>query len=343
LQELLFFRTFPHMITAVTGASGHVGVNLVRALIARGRNVRIIAHSSTLGLEELKADRRNGDVNDLDSLVRAFEGVSIVYHLAAYISLLMSDHLRCSRINIEGTRNVLEACRRSNVKRLVHFSSIHSLCNEPLDVPIDETRPLVHSPKSAPYDLSKASGERLVRQAAAEGFDAVIINPTAVIGPYDYRPSHFGQALIMMAEGRIPVLLEGGFDWVDARDVADGAILAEQAAPAGANYLLSGTWLSVREIAAIVSRITGRRPPALSCPMTVAGACAPVVTAVSRWTGTRPLFTSVSLRALAGNRNISHAKATRELGYEPRPIDETISDTIHWFIDNGFIKKRGHR
>jgi dihydroflavonol-4-reductase len=139
------------------------------------------------------------------------------------------------------------------------------------------------------------------------------------------------------------MLLEGGFDWVDARDVAEGAIKAEQTSPAGANYLLSGTWLSVREIAAIVSRIMGRRPPALVCPAPVAGACAPIVTAVSRWTGNRPLFTSVSLKALAGNRSISHARATRELGYEPRPIRETISDTINWFIDNGFIKRRGQK
>jgi len=320
-----------------------VGVNLVRALIAHGRDVRIVAHSSTLGLDDLQVERCNGDVNDPDSLVRAFDGVSVVYHLAAYISILMTDRMRCNMVNTEGTRNVIEACRRNNVKRLVHFSSIHAFCNEPLDVPIDENRPLVQSPKSVPYDISKASGERLVRQAAAEGFNAVIINPTAVIGPYDYRPSHFGQALIMMAEGRVPVLLEGGFDWVDARDVAEGAIRAEQMAPAGANYLLSGTWLSVREIASIVAQIMGRRPPVLVCPAPVAVACAPIVTAVSRWTGSRPLFTSVSLKALAGNRNISHARAARELGYEPRPIRETISDTINWFVDNGFIRRRGRQ
>jgi len=220
----------------------------------------------------------------------------------------------------------------------VHFSTIHSLCSEPLDIPVDENRPLVESRRSAPYDLSKAAGERLVRQAAGEGINAVIINPTGVIGPYDYRSSHFGQALIMMADGRIPVLLEGGFDWVDARDVAEGAIKAEQAAPPGANYLLSGTWLSVKETAAIVAQIMGRRPPALVCPVPVARACAPIVTAVSRWTGARPIFTNVSLKALASNRNISHARATRELGYEPRPISQTLADTIRWFMDNGFIK-----
>jgi len=331
------------MITAVTGASGHLGVNLVRALIAQGREVRIVTHNSALGLEDLKVEQRRGDIGDPDSLNRAFEGTHVVYHLAAYISLLMSDHDRCTALNVEGTRNVIEACRRNNVRRLVHFSTIHSLCGEPLDIPVDENRPLVESRRCAPYDLSKASGERLVRQAAAEGVNAVIINPTGIIGPYDYRPSHFGQALIMMAEGRIPVLLEGGFDWVDARDVAEGAIKAEQSAPPGASYLLSGAWLSVKEVAAAVAKIAGRRPPSLICPAPLARACAPIVTAVSQWTGTRPIFTSVSLKALAGNRNISHARATRELGYEPRPIGQTLADTIGWFKDNGFIKGKWRR
>jgi dihydroflavonol-4-reductase len=331
------------MITAVTGASGHLGVNLVRALIAHGRDVRIITHNSTLGLEDLKVERRSGDINDPDSLAGAFEGADVVYHLAAYISLLMSDRERCTAVNVEGTRNVIEACRRNNVRRLVHFSTVHALCNEPLDTPVDENRPLVESRRSAPYDLSKAAGERLVRQAAGEGVNAVIINPTGVIGPYDYKPSHFGQALIMMAEGSIPVLLEGGFDWVDARDVAEGAIKAEQAAPPGANYLLCGAWLSLKEVAAIVARIMGRKPPSLVCPFTVARASAPIVTAVSRWTGVRPIFTSVSLKALASNHNISHARATRELGYEPRPVSQTLADTIRWFADNGFIKGKWHQ
>jgi len=331
------------MITAVTGASGHLGINLVRALIAHGRDVRIIAHNSTLGLDELKVECRKGDVGDPDSLARAFEGAEVVYHLAAHISLLMNDRGCCAAVNVDGTRNVIEACRRNKVKRLVHFSSIHALCNEPSNIPVDETRPLVEQPGCPPYDLSRAAGERLVRQAASEGMDALIINPTAIIGPYDYHPSHFGQALIMMAEGRIPMLLEGGFDWVDARDVAEGAIKAEQAAPPGANYLLSGVWLSVREVAIIISQITGIRPPIMDCPSLLARACAPVVTAASQWTGTRPIFTSVSLKALAGNRNISHAKATRELGYEPRPIRETLADTISWFTDNGYIKRKGRQ
>ena len=326
------------MLTAVTGASGHVGVNLIRALISRGRHVRALSHASNLGLEGLSIDYCQGDVADIDTLVTAFSGVRVVYHLAAHISLSMNDWRRCAGVNIEGTRNVIEACRRSGVQRLVHFSTIHALCGEPLDLPVDECRPYVSSPKAPPYDRSKAAGEQLVRRAVVEGLDAVIINPTGVIGPFDYRPSHFGQALIQIATGKIPILIGGGFDWVDARDVAEWAIKAEEVAAPGSNYLLSGHWLSMRDISVIAAGIMGNRAPSLVCPMAVARACAPIVTAASELAGSRPVFTTVSLNALVSNRHISHAKATSELGYAPRPIEETLRDTIQWFKDNGYIK-----
>ena len=328
------------MLTAVTGASGHIGVNLTRALISRGRRVRVLSHTSNLGLEGLTVDYFRGDVGNIDTLMTAFSGVRVVYHLAAHISLSMNDWRRCAEVNIEGTRNVIEACRRNGVQRLVHFSTIHALCGEPLDIHVDECRPYVSSPKAPPYDRSKAEGEKLVRRAVDEGLDAVIINPTGVIGPFDYRPSHFGQALIQIASGKMPVLIEGGFDWVDARDVAEWAIKAEEVAAPGSSYLLSGHWLSIRDIAIIAAGIMGNRAPALVCPMAMARVCAPIITAASVLMGTRPVFTTVSLDALAGNRNISHQKATSELGYTPRPIEETLSDTIQWFKDNSYIKNR---
>jgi dihydroflavonol-4-reductase len=179
-----------------------------------------------------------------------------------------------------------------------------------------------------------------VRQAVREGLNAVIINPTAVIGPYDYRPSHQGQALILMASGKLPMLMEGGFDWVDARDVAEYAIKAQEIAPAGSSYLLSGHWLSVGDLARMATEITGRKAPTVMCPMAVAEFCAPIVTVTSQLVGTRPIFTKASLTALKSNGNISHKKASEELGYNPRPIQETITDTIRWFMDNGFIDKK---
>jgi dihydroflavonol-4-reductase len=328
------------MKTVVTGASGHVGINLIRALISKGRQVRALSHLSDRGLEGLKVEYSKGDVGNISSLLDAFEGADIVYHLAAHISLMMDDWPRCSDVNITGTANVVEACRLSRVRRLVHFSSIHALCQEPFSKPVDESRPHVDSTKSPPYDRSKAAGEIIVRKAIEDGLNAIIINPTAVVGPYDYRPSHFGLALLQMAKGKLPVLIEGGFDWVDVRDVVDYAIKAEERAPAGSNYLLSGEWLSIKEVADIVASVMGNKAPSLVCPMSLARACSPLVTLSSRLVGARPIFTTASLNALVSNHHILHDKATRELGYNPRPFRETITDTIHWFKDNGYLNPK---
>jgi dihydroflavonol-4-reductase len=325
------------MKTVVTGASGHLGINLIRALISKGRQVRTLSHISDRGLEGLKVEYSKGDVGNLSSLAKAFEGAEVVYHLAAHISLMMDDWPRCREVNVVGTANVVEACHRSGVKRLVHFSSIHALCQEPFNEPVDESRPHVDSPKAPPYDRSKAAGEKIVRKAIEDGLNAIIINPTAVVGPYDYRPSHFGLALIQMARGKLPVLIEGGFDWVDVRDVVDYAIRAEEIAPSGSNYLLSGEWLSVKEVADMVALILGKKASILVCPMSVARACSPIVTLSSRIVGARPIFTTASLTALVSNHHILHDKATRELGYNPRPIRDTIADTIQWFKDNGYL------
>ena len=328
------------MKTVVTGASGHVGINLVRALLSKGRDVRVLSHNSNMGLENLQVEFYRGDVCSENSLTEAFLGADVVFHLAAHVSLLMNDWRHCSATNIDGVANVIKACKKTGVRRLVHFSSIHALHSEAAGPAVDESCPLVQSSKSPPYDRSKAAGEELVRQAVRDGLDAIIINPTAILGPYDYRPSHQGQALLMMASGKLPLLLDGGYDWVDARDVAEYAIKAQETAPAGSSYLLSGHWLSVKELAQMAAEVTGKKAPVFTCPMTVARACAPAVTAASRLLKTRPIFTLVSLDALVSNRNISHARAARELGYNPRPVRQTIEDSIRWFMENGYLRRR---
>jgi len=323
------------MTVVVTGAAGHVGANLVRGLLSQGRSVRCLVHVNTRPIDGLNVELARGDVCDPDSLLTAFQGADVVYHMAARISLSMGDWPALEAVNVTGTRNVVEACRRAGVRRLVYFSSIHALVQEPLSVPVDESRPFVTSPRCPPYDRSKAAAETIVRQAIAEGMDAVIINPTAVIGPYDYQPSHFGEALIMIATNKLPALVTGGFDWVDVRDVVSGALLAEEKAPRGAGYLLSGHWVSMCDIAAGVAEITGAPTNKFVCPLWLARAGAPVMQGISRISGKRPLYTAASLRALRSNRHISHAKAARELGYHPRPFRETLADTLRWFRENG--------
>jgi dihydroflavonol-4-reductase len=326
------------MTVVVTGASGHIGINLVRTLVAEKRSVRAVAHQNHQVLKGLGAEIVQGDVTDAASLTRAFEGADVVYHLAGVISLLRNEWPLVERINVQGTRNVIEACRQTGVKRLVYFSSIHAINPDQPDKPVDETHPLIQGHRYPPYDLSKAEAQRAVRQAVTEGLDAVIVNPTGVLGPYDYQPSFFGAALLMMANGQMPSLVNGGFDWVDARDVAQGAIMAEQKAPAGAEYLLSGHWVSMQGIGDIMQEISDASVPGFVCPMPVARFAAPFVTAYSRMFKKRPIFTGVSLDALRSNHNISHEKATRELGYQSRPFKETLTDTMKWFETNGNLK-----
>jgi len=328
------------MTTVVTGATGHVGANLVRALLAQGRSVRALVHVDRRGIEGLDIEVVEGNICSSDSLCRAFDGTEVVYHLTAHISLLMNEWPRCQRINVGGVRNVVEACLRCGVKRLVHFSSIHAFVQEPKDVPIDETRHLVESSRCPPYDRSKAAGERELRQGIERGLDAVIVNPTGIIGPYDFRPSHFGEALLSLARGKMPALVDAGFDWVDVRDVVEGAMHAEKLAPTGAKYILSGHWASMGDLARIVEEAGGAVAPRLVFPLWLASVGAPFTTISALMSGKRPLFTSVTLMALKGNKHVSHEKATRELGYQPRPLRETIIDTIRWFESNGQLNHR---
>ena len=323
------------MTVAITGASGHIGANLVRALIAKGYPTRCLVHVNCRAIDGLDVEKVNGDILDVESLCRAFQGVDVVYHLAATISLSMSDWPQLEAINVNGTRNVVEACLRTGVRRLVHFSSIHAFQREPLDRPVDETNPLVNSLKYAPYDRSKAAGTRAARQGIARGLDAVIIHPTAVIGPHDYQPSYLGEAILMIAEGTLPALVPGGYDWVDARDVAAGAITAAEKAPKGAAYLLAGQWVSMCDMAAMIAEIMGISGSKFVCPLWLAHTGALYFRLTSKMTGKRPLYTSMSLKALQDNKNVSHEKANRELGFNPRPFRETLVDTLKWFQENG--------
>ncbi|HUJ76238.1 MAG TPA: NAD-dependent epimerase/dehydratase family protein, partial [bacterium] len=236
------------MLTVVTGANGHVGANLVRALLAEGRAVRVLVHEHDEALRGLQVEVVRGDVRDPVSLQRAFAGAEVVYHLAAIISIETGSWPALEPINVVGVHNMVQAALAAHVRRLVHFSSIHALEQTPFEQPVDENNPFVNA-RHAPYDRSKAAGEREVRRGIEQGLNAVIIAPTGIIGPYDYQPSHAGQMLLSLAERRMPALVNGGFDWVDVRDVVAGAMLAEQKAPAGAKYLLSGHWASLHDVA----------------------------------------------------------------------------------------------
>jgi len=292
------------MTTVVTGASGHVGVNLIRGLLARGRTVRALVHNNRQPLEALDIEFVNGDICDPASLQPALRGADCVYHLACRISLSRDDWPLLEATNVRGTRNVVAACIQCGVRRLVHFSSIHALVQEPYYLPVDESRPLVEPPGYTPYDLSKADSDREVLQGIEQGLDAIILYPTAIVGPDDHQPSLFGEALLALAQHKLPALIPGGFDWVDVRDIAEGAIRAEEAAVNGTRYVLSGHWVSILDMAAVVAELSGTPAPALVCPTWLARLGAPFITFCDRLRGRRTFNTRTTIDTLQSNRHI---------------------------------------
>jgi dihydroflavonol-4-reductase len=322
----------------VTGASGHVGANLIRALLTQGRPVRALVHRDRRALAGLDVETVSADLTDPSSLQAALRGVEVVYHLASTISIGLENWDELQRVNVLGTRSLIDACLHNGVRRLLYFGSIHAYDHAPFNQPMDEDRPLLTSDRIPPYERSKALAELETRRALDRGLDTVILIPTAIAGPYDFRPSYLGQALQLLARGRIPALVRGGYDWVDVRDVVDGAIAAERLAPHGGRYILSGHWHSLREVAQFVSQNTGIPAPRFTVPIWLAQLAQPTMAKLAQINGSQPLYTRPMLHAMKSNHHISHARATRDLGYSPRPFQETIADTLNWFGDNAVVE-----
>jgi dihydroflavonol-4-reductase len=328
------------MVAAVTGASGHVGANLVRALLEDGRRVRVLARADRRSFEGLDVEIVQGDISDPRTLRAFLDGADTLFHLAARISIVGVEGGLVDRTNVGGVRNVLKACRESGIRRLVHFSSIHAFDTHPEDQPIDETRRLALGPGHAPYDRSKAEGQAAVLEAVREGLDAVIVNPGAVVGPCDFKVSRMGEVFLDIYHGRLPMLIDGGYNWVDARDVAQGALMAEKKGRTGEAYLLTGHWVHIRDVSKIIGRLTGRRTTQAAAPIWLGTAASWFSLGWGRLLRRTPKFTPAAIRALQSHRLISHEKATRELGYSSRPFEDTVRDTMEWFRAAGMLDVR---
>ena len=321
------------MITAVTGATGHIGANLVRSLVSAGGRVRCVVRRDRAALEGLDVECLQGDVLDQATLREAFRGATTVFHLAALISIDGDRHGLVTATNVDGARHVAEAALACGARRLVHCSSIHAFVQGGPSVTVVESTPRALDARHAAYDRSKAAGERAVRDVVARGLDAVIVHPTAVIGPHDYKPSRMGRLLLDLQARRLPALIPGGFDWVDVRDVVAGLLSAAERGRSGESYLLSGRYASLAELARLAADVTGVPPPRWSAPSWLARAAAPFSMGLGRLRGREPLFTTQSLDTLAMGTQVDCARARRDLGYSARDLRTTLRDTYAWFAD----------
>ncbi len=317
----------------VTGASGHVGVNLLRRLRANGREVRALVHRNRGAFADLDVETVEGDVLGADSMRAAMDGVDTVYHLAAKISIVGDPDGSVRRINTEGPAVVAKAARLEGA-RMVHVSSVHAfdLASVPPGQVLDESFSKSTRSGNYAYDQSKAAGEARVREEVDLGLDAVIVNPTGIMGPVDPAPSRMGSVMLDLAAGRMPALVAGAFDFVDVRDVVESLVAARRKGDA-TNHLLGGHHLSVRQIADVAESITGVRAPRWTLPLWAAYAGIPFAALAARIMDREPTFTRESLGALAHGPPVNHDKAHRVLGHSPRPIEETVRDLYAWFAE----------
>ncbi len=325
------------MKIAVTGASGHIGINLCQELIQHGHSVKALIHKNDHGIRKLPLECVTGDLMDASSLSRLVRGVEVVFHLAAVISIQVRNREELFEKNVRGTENVVEAVLKEGVRRLIHFSSIHALVQEPFEGVLDEGRSLALK-DNVDYSRSKALSELIIQEAVKDGLDAVILNPTAVIGPFDCAPSLLGRALILIYRGKIPALISGGYDWVDVRDVAKASIMSVEKGEKGERYILSGHWRTLHELAELTYKISGKRYKKLTCSPGLARIGLPFLKLYCRLNSTQPLYTKDSLKILQTSHNqVSYEKARTHFGFNPRPIEETIRDTFDWYRANGFM------
>ena len=321
----------------VTGATGHIGNVLVRELLSRNEKVRVLIPSGedVSPLDGLDVHIVEGDIRQLDSLIQAFRGCEVVYHLAGIISILPGKRELLHQVNVIGTRKVVATCLKAGVRRLIYTSSIHAVKEPPHGTVIDETFPFDPDNALGDYAKSKAQASLEVLEGVNQGLDAVIVCPTGAIGPYDYNVSEMGQLIIDSVKGRLKAYVDGAYDFVDVRDVVKGLVLACEKGRPGESYILSGEQVTVRELLLMLQEIAGIKAPTSRIPGWLARTVGKLATPYYILTQTKPLFTSYSIDVLTSNSKISSAKARRELGYSPRPAKESITDAVVWFRENG--------
>ncbi len=322
------------MTTVVTGASGHVGANLIRALDG---DIRAIVHRDRRALEGVSVQAVPADLQDPASLRKAFHGADTVYHLAGQISIAGDPDGRVHKTNVVGARHAAQAALDEGVSKFVHVSSVHAFDLRSAVGPMDETHTRA-GPRNYAYDHSKALGESEVRKVIAKGLDATFVNPTGIIGPVDIKPSRMGQVFLDLERRRLPAVINGAFDFVDVRDVVASTIAARDRGATGENHLLGGHRLTVRDIATLASHVTGVPAPRWAVPAWLASLGIPFARASARRNGTEPKFTTESLGALRHCPEIDSGKARRVLGHSAREPGETVRDIYAWFGRHGMLE-----
>lgn len=328
----------------VTGGAGFVGSALVRALLKRGDEVHVLVRKKTdlSNLESLPVTIHLGDVYYPQTLRDAMQEVNVVYHTAAVYQFFpwwKRNMKAIYKINVNGTRNVIDSAKRAGVKRFVFTSSIITIGKTEKDYPSNENTPLGENQLSSHYARSKYVAERLILDEAREGFPAVVVNPGIVLGERDNKPTPSGEVIVKFLNRTYPGYFDTIWCLADVDDVAQGHIAAAENGRLGERYILCNKdHYSMKQIFQLLEKISGIRAPLIKFPYPLLLAFVYADEWMIRFIRHEPLLPSEGLKFCRSFLSCGNSKAVRELGYRTTPIEKTLEKAVKWYRDHGYVK-----
>jgi len=325
----------------VTGASGFIGSNLVKALVKKDFPVRaLIRHNSNnCNLENLKIEVHYGDLLDYKTLERALTGCTFLFHVAAHYSFWDTSKNLIYKINVDGTKNILKAAVKTGIKKVVYTSTVGCIGITQNGTPGDENTSIDMSTLSNSYKHSKYLAEREALKFFENGLPVVIVNPSTPIGPGDLKPTPSGKIIVDFLNRKIPAYLDTGLNLIDVRDCALGHILALKKGKAGERYILGNKNLSFHEILLLLEEITGLKAPGLKLPYSFALIAAYINEIFSDYiTGKPPIVPLGGVKMAKYFMYFDSSKAVKELGLPQNPIKKALEDAVSWYREKGYVK-----
>jgi dihydroflavonol-4-reductase len=329
------------MNALVTGATGFIGFHVARQLRNKGVLVKAIVRkgSDNSAFKSLDIEPVIGDVRDFDSLCAAMKGCRQLYHLAADYRIWVPDPERMYDINVQGTRNVMEAALKAGVEKVVYTSSVGVLSACSNGRPSDENTPVGIKDMVGHYKRSKFIAEEEVYRYIDKGLPVVIVNPTTPVGDMDRKPTPTGKIIVDFLNGMIPAYLDTGLNFVDVEDVAAAHLLAAERGRTGERYILGNRNISLKDFFGILAGMTGLRPPKFRLPYMPVLLASYVNEALSTWiTHRHPKIPLTGVKMAHKYMYFDCSKAVRELDMPQNPVELAVEKAINWFKSHGYVK-----
>ena len=328
----------------ITGASGFLGSAVIGKLVATSAQIYALTLPNDRLADKLpkEVNRINGDVCDFSSLSEFFQisdESTCVIHCAGIVSVASRPDDRIYKVNVEGTKNILACAESRKVAKLIYVSSVHAIPEQPKGILIKEINEFSPENVLGQYAKTKAMATQAVLDATKRGLNASVVFPSGIIGPNDEAMGSITSMLSSYLAGKLPVAVKGGYDFVDVRDVADGIISCAEKGEKGEGYILSGHYVTIKELIDCVKSITGIKKRVTYFPMCVAKAVAPLYEKIAARKKQKLFYTPYAVKVLSSNGLFSNEKARSTLNFNSRPISETLTDTVIWLKDGSFLNK----